>query len=272
MTKKTEPGYDPIAMGRAIERVVVDGNKRKYAQLAKRLRFYGGVSSAVEVGCSLMACVFCFSDQPVRKPKKTGKFYTPQQVFDALDSSAKKHGHKLISASASEATLGREHLFELLTLVDQSPYIFILETNGMHVGHDPEFAQQLARFRNLHVRVSIKGTNPEEYHTLTGARASSYALPFNALRNLIDAGVSCNACVMVSFSSDEGIQEVQKRLVKIHPGILKSVELETITLFPKVAARLKKAGLTPTRIRHRGKIINLDTTSDSPARQEHRNP
>jgi uncharacterized Fe-S cluster-containing radical SAM superfamily protein len=262
MTKKAaEPGYDPIAMGCAIERVVVDGNKRKYAQLAKRLRFYGGVSSAVEVGCSLMACVFCFSDQPVRKPKKTGKFYTPQQVFDALDASAKNHGHKLISASASEATLGREHLFELLTLVDQSPYIFILETNGMNLGHDPEFAQQLARFRNLHVRVSIKGTNPEEYHTLTGARASSYALPFNALRNLIDAGVSCNACVMISFSDEDGIRAVQERLAAIHPGILKSLELEEITLFPKVAERLKKAGLKPTRARLPGRRTRISETA-----------
>ena len=187
-------------------------------------------------------------------------------MFDALTAGAKRHGHKLISASASESTLGREHLFELLELVDQSPYVFILETNGMTLS-DEKFAQRLARFRNLHVRVSIKGTNPDEYHTLTGARASSYELPFQALRNLIHAGVSVNACVMVSFSSDEGIQEVQKRLAKIHPGILKSVELETITLFPKVAARLKKAGLTPARIRHRGKIINLDTTSDSPTPQ-----
>ena len=270
MIKKTEPGYDPIALAAATERVVVDGNRRKYAKLARSLRFYGGTTSAVEVGCNLR-CAFCFSDKPVRKPGSTGHFYTPQQVFDALAASAKRNRHKLISASASEGTLGRQHLFELLELVDQSPYIFILETNGMTIGHDKGFAKKLASFKNLHVRVSIKGTNPEEYFELTGARASSYELPFQALRNLIHAGVSVNACVMVSFSSDEGIQEVQKRLAGIYPGILKSVELETITLFPKVAARLKKAGLTPTRIRHRGKIINLDTTSDSPAPQEHRN-
>ena len=262
MTKKTEPGYDPIALAAATEKVVVAGNRRKYANLARPLRFYGGTTSATEVGCNLR-CAFCFSDKPVRKPANTGRFYTPQQVFDALTAGAKRHGHKLISASASEGTLGREHLFELLELVDRSPYVFILETNGMTLS-DEEFAQQLARFRNLHVRVSIKGTNPDEYHTLTGARASSYELPFRALRNLIDAGVSVNACVMISFSDDEGIREVKRQLAVIHPGLLKSLELEVITIFPKVAARLKKAGLTPTRIRHRGKIINVDSTSDSP--------
>ena len=248
MTKKTEPGYDPIALAAATEKVVVAGNRRKYASLARPLRFYGGTTSATEVGCNLR-CAFCFSDKPVRKPGSTGRFYTPQEVFNALTASAQRHGHKLISASASEGTLGRQHLLELLELVDQSPYVYVLETNGMTLGDDPEFAQQLARFRNLHVRVSIKGTNPEEYHTLTGARASSYALPFRALGHLIDAGVSCNACVMISFSSKEGIQEVKERLAKVQPGILKSLELEKITLFPKVAQRLAKAGLKPVKAR-----------------------
>ena len=114
---------------------------------------------------------------------------------------------------------------------------------------DPEFAQQLSRFRNLHVRVSIKGTNPDEYHTLTGARPSSFELPFQALRNLIDAGVSVNACVMTSFSTEEGVEEAKERLAKVHPGILKSLELEKITLFPKVAQRLAKVGLKPVKAR-----------------------
>ena len=67
------------------------------------------------------------------------------------------------------------------------------------------------------------------------------------MRNLIDAGVSCNACLMASFSSDEGIEQVKKNLSKVHPGILKSLEVETITLFPKVQERLEKHGLKPTR-------------------------
>ena len=47
-------------------------------------------------------------------------------------------------------------------------------------------------------------------------------------------GISCNACLMASFSDDEGIQRVQTRLFEIHPGILKSLEIEKITLFRKV--------------------------------------
>ncbi len=249
-------GYDPIALAAATEKVVVAGNRRKYANLARPLRFYGGTTSATEVGCNLR-CKFCFSDRPVRKPGTTGRFYTPRQVFDALDKSARKHGHKLISASASEGTLGKEHLFELLSLVDQSDYIYILETNGMTIGHDSQFAKALSRFKNLHVRVSIKGTDSKEYARLTGASQASYALPYKALKHLIEAKVSCNACISLSFSKKVGLASAKQRLYAIHPGLLKSLEHEYITLFPKVRKRLHEEGLVPTAIRRSGKVVSL---------------
>ena len=73
MKKVKMDGYDPIVLTKATEKVVIDGNKRKYARLARPLRFYGGTTSATEVGCNLR-CKFCFSDAPVRKPHSTGKF------------------------------------------------------------------------------------------------------------------------------------------------------------------------------------------------------
>lgn len=242
----TDRGYDPIALGTATEKVVVDGNLRKYVQLGRTLRFYGGTTSATEVGCNLR-CKFCFSDKPVWKPKQTGKFYSPQQVFDGLAANARKNGHKTISASASEGTLGRQHLYELLDLVEGSEFVYILETNGMTLGDDPEFAASLAKYKNLHVRVSIKGCNEDEFHRLTGARKSAYELPFKALEYLIDAGVSCNACVSVSFSDKAGMIEVEQKLSSIHFGILKSLEFERIKLFPKVRKRLQSAGLKANR-------------------------
>jgi uncharacterized Fe-S cluster-containing radical SAM superfamily protein len=248
----TNKGYDPIALSAATEKVVVDGTLRKYVQLGRPLRFYGGTTSATEVGCNLR-CKFCFSDKPVWKPKQTGKFYSPQQVFNGLAKSARKHGHKIISASASEGTLGREHLMGLLDLVEDSEFIYVLETNGMILGNDPKYAHALSKYSRLHVRVSIKGDNPEQFHELTGAHPDSYELPYKALQHLIDAGVSCNACLMSSFSDDKGVERVQRRLVEIYPGILKSLEIEKITMFPKVAQRLSKLGLIPTEIKRRKK-------------------
>jgi uncharacterized Fe-S cluster-containing radical SAM superfamily protein len=116
-------------------------------------------------------------------------------VFDGLAANASGHGYKTISASASEGTLDRQHLYELLDLVEKSEFVYVLETNGMTLGDDEAFAKLLTKYKNLHVGVSIKGCNPEELHRLTGVRAGAYKLPFKALQHLIDAGVSCNACV-----------------------------------------------------------------------------
>ena len=246
-------GYDPIALTKATEKVVIRGNMRKYASLARNLRFYGGTTSATEVGCNLR-CKFCFSDKPVRRPHSTGRFYTPQQVFNALKKNAQRNGNKLISASASEGTLGRQHLFELLDLVDKSEFIYILETNGMTLGNDRDFAMQLSKFKNLHVRVFIKGTDKDEYVQLTGAMSRSYDLPYKALEHLISAGVSCNACIMISFSPPENIRKAEQRLADIRPGLLKSLEKEHITLFPKVRQRLENIDMMPRSFRHMGKI------------------
>ena len=114
---------------------------------------------------------------------------------------------------------------------------------------------QLSKYKNLHVRVSIKGSTKEEYVHLTGAMSSSYELPYKALENLINAGVSCNACIMVSFSSPDNIQKAEEKLTSIRPGLLKSLEKEHITLFPKVRQRLQKLNMMPQTFRNKGKII-----------------
>lgn len=239
-------GYDPLILAEKTEEIVVDGIHRKYVQLGRHLRFYGGTSSATEVGCNLR-CKFCFSQEPVWKPASTGKFFSPKEVLDGLIANAKKYGNHIISASASEGTLGREHLFELLRLVDQTDYIYVLETNGITLGADKDYCEALAQFKNLHVRVSIKGCNADEFHVLTGAKKQAYELPFKALKHLIDAKVSTNACVMVSFSDENTMKQIKGRLYTLHPGLLKSIELERIKLFPRVRQRLNKHGLVANK-------------------------
>jgi uncharacterized Fe-S cluster-containing radical SAM superfamily protein len=239
-------GFDPIELSEQTEKIVVDGNKRKYVQLGRSLRFYGGTTSATEVGCNLR-CKFCFSDQPVWNPKNTGKFYSPQEVFDGLAKNARNNGHQLISASASEGTIGLEHLYELLDIVEQSEFIYILETNGINIGSNPDIAEQLAKYSRLHVRLSIKGCSPDEFHTLTGAYRSAYELQFNAINALKKYGVSFNVCVVASFSDADGVKAIKQKLFGISPGILKSLEIEKIKSFPKVKSRLKKYNLIPNK-------------------------
>jgi len=141
--------------------------------------------------------------------------------------------------------LGREHLFRLLELIDQTNYSFILETNGILIGYDSSYAKKLSRFRCVHVRVSIKGTTSQEYAMLTGAKPESFSLQLKALKNLLDAGVSCHPAVMLSFSSKENFQNFLDTLKNIDLRLVNEVEEEYVFLYPHVVRRLKKAGIKP---------------------------
>ena len=118
------------------------------------------------------------------------------------------------------------------------------------------FAKELSQFKNLHVRVSIKGCSYDEYSMLTNARPESYDIPYKAIENLINNKVSCNACLSISFSDPKEIKMAEKRLYDIKPGILKSLEKEYITMFPKVQKRLNRYNLRPNKVRQFGKIID----------------
>ncbi|TET47752.1 radical SAM protein [candidate division TA06 bacterium] len=206
--------------------------------------WYGGIATADCLGCSLK-CVFCWSDKPRDNPEKMGHFHAPEEVYERLASSARRRGFSQMRVSGNEPTLATEHLITLLELVEGSGFRFILETNGLHV--DEGFAKSLSTFDCLHVRVSLKGTTADEFHTLTGARREAFGLQLDALSNLISNGVSCHPAVMSSFSSGENLLRLEEKLREIHRGLPKALEEETLILYPHVAKRLKKAGIKPLR-------------------------
>ena len=53
---------------------------------------------------------------------------------------------------------------------------------------------------------------------------------------------------MQSFSTDKDMDDIKKKLYSIWPGLLKSLEDEYITLFPRVHKRLKDMDLHPHTI------------------------
>ncbi len=239
-------GYDPIELSRKIEKIVVRSDKRKYYRLGRPGRFYGGSCAADCVGCNL-SCVFCWSNMPRIRPDLVGKFYSPEEVFDSLIRCSRSRGYGVIRVSGNEPTIGREHLLRLLDLVEGSSddVIFVLETNGILLGYDPSYARELSQYRKLHVRVSIKACNEEGFHRLTGAVPEAFRYQLDALKNLIDNGVSAHPSVMVSFCTEEELRELVRRLASIDPSLPASLELEVVTLYPHVKERLKKAGIWP---------------------------
>ena len=147
--------------------------------------------------------------------------------------------------SGNEPTIYREHLIKVIEQIDER-YLFILETNGILIGHDEEYARDLARFSNLYVRVSLKGTCGDEFSALTGAIPEGFDLQLKALENLVRYGINCHPACMVSFSSGENIEALKKKLGTIHPNF-KDFEGEELILYPHVEERLKKLGIESFR-------------------------
>jgi uncharacterized Fe-S cluster-containing radical SAM superfamily protein len=232
--------YDPLEISAKAEKIVAREEERKYYRFRPAL-FYGGIATADCVGCNL-SCAFCWSKTPRESPEKFGRFYSPEQVFEKLDAIASKRGFSQLRLSGNEPTIGRQHLSKLLELVDQTRYKFILETNGILIGADASYARALAAFKRLHVRVSLKGCDAEQFSLLTGAKPDAFGLQLASLQNLIDAGASCHAAVMQEFTPDEKVAALKRRLEEIDGRLADELEFEYLIPFPHVVRELAKRG------------------------------
>lgn len=249
--------YDPIQRHLAVKKLVTrmgqEGQERRYYRI-RPARWYGGIVTADCVGCGLL-CKFCWvSDAVMFHPAEIGRFYTPKKVADSLVALARKRGLDLLRVSGGEPTIGKTHLLQLLDALQGKGYGFILETNGIPIAYDERYAINLSKYNFVHVRVSLKGCNEEEFTMLTGAKPEGFALQLKALQNLIDARVSCHPSVMVSFSPKKTLRSVIQRLRQVDPRLAEEVEIEELILYPHVVRRIQRYGLkyftayTPDRV------------------------
>lgn len=236
---------DPRRRARELLQVVAKGSARKYYRIPRPGRWYGGIATADCCGCNF-DCIFCWSNKPRDNPSSIGAFYSPEAVVKQITACAHKHGYRLVRISGNEPTLAKQHLLEVLKLIDRTEYLFILETNGSLL--DEAYVNDLSAFRNLHVRVSLKGTNPEEFAMLTGAEPDTFEDIIGSVTRLQDHGIRFNLAVMLSFSSDENIALLKKRLGDIVPNVLDEFEEEYVFLYPHVSRRLKDAGIKPLTV------------------------
>jgi uncharacterized Fe-S cluster-containing radical SAM superfamily protein len=232
--------YDSLELGRQTAGMVCRGTARKYYRF-RPARFYGGIATADCLGCNLR-CAFCWAWAQLHRVQKLGQFYEAKEVAERLAVIARQKGFSQVRLSGNEPTLGMTHLLEVLSRLPQE-LAFILETNGIILGAEAQWAKELAVFPQVFVRVSLKGCTPEEFSHLTGAVPAGFALQLKALEHLLAAGIDCHAAVMVSFSPVESRERLRQRLTAIHPA-LGDFEEEELILYPAVAARLSKRGLS----------------------------
>lgn len=234
--------YDPVLRHKIIEKKVVRGECRKYYRF-RTDRWYGGIVTGDCVGCGLL-CKFCWGRNPfLFTPQKVGDFYEARDVANKLLSRARTKSMKQLRLSGGEPTIGRSHLLRLLDDLRWKGYRFILETNGILIGSDKSYADDLAVFPFLHVRVSIKGCDQEEFTMLTNSKGEGFELQFRALEYLFNAGVSCNPAVMVSFSSPKKLERLKRRIFMQMAPLMEEFEEEEVILYPHVSRRLHRFNL-----------------------------
>jgi uncharacterized Fe-S cluster-containing radical SAM superfamily protein len=258
LTPTFEP-FNPLELAEETEKIVTrpsgEGLERKYTDFYS-VPVYGGIATGYAAGCCLR-CFYCWSNWSRDFPEKFGKFCSPRQAAQMLFKAAEegirysKHWRKLIPKinklrlSGCEPTIGKEHLLNLLEFIKESKYpLFILETNGIILGNDKDYAKRLSEFKEkLYVRVSIKAATPEGFTLRTGARGEFYTLPFKALRNLLDNGIYARAAAMTDsrIMPKEERQTLIQMLDEIDPkaNYPKALEEETIDAYDTTIKRIK---------------------------------
>jgi Predicted Fe-S oxidoreductase len=244
------PGLDPFKITSIIEKQVTrmrNGEPERRYYRFRGGRWYGGIATGDVVGCNLR-CKFCWSWNYSYYGEK-GWFETAVSAFNKLASIANKNKYKYLRLSGGEPTIGVEHLYKLLDLVEDTKYIFILETNGLLIGKNQDYAKKLVGYSKLTVRVSFKGCTASEFEYLTGADSVFYEYQFKALENLYAQGARpCNdfyPAVMLSFTNDESYRIFKKKLAEIHPSLLNCIDEEYVILYPHVKNLLRKNKLIP---------------------------
>ncbi|ABM80716.1 radical SAM protein [Hyperthermus butylicus] len=240
-------GFDPVKLGLELEKRVAENSKRKYSRF-RGSRFYGGSAVGDVVGCNLR-CVFCWSGR-ARDDPTIGFWVTAHEAYRRLRGIARSRGYRIVRLSGGEPTIGWSHLTELLDYFSRERgLIFVLETNGIILGYDRSKACQLAEYRNLHVRVSIKACSAELFSKLTAAKPEAFNYQLYAVKNLADCGVDFHVAVFASFGNERCWANFVSRIAEFAGAeVVEGLEVEYMVLYPSVKRRLhalEKLGLKP---------------------------
>jgi len=218
----------PIKLAAEIEKQVSENTSKKYYRFRKT-QFYGGCATADCLGCNLR-CAYCWAQKKVWKPNRYGQFYTAQEIAKRLISM----NLPLVRVSGGEPTILKEHLLNLVVLFPEN-ITFILETNGILL--DEEYVKELSKFKNLYVRVSLKGVNEVTFEKITGAEGKFFQNQLDALELLKKYEIRHRAAILYDLFTNSQIQNL---------GI-PNIEYETLIRYPFVLSNLNKRGIVIKR-------------------------
>ena len=245
----TKP-FNPLKLAKWTEEIVCRRNRdgfqeRKYTDFYVA-GVYRGIVTGGAVGCCLR-CFYCWVPLSREYPERFGRYYDPRRVAKIMSYLAREYRVYKARISCCEPTIGMDHLIQVLRLVeeDRNIKLFILETNGIIFGAYPEYVGEIAKFKKVYVRVSIKAGTPEGFEWRTGAEGRFYELPFKAVKHLWENNIRFHVAAMTDpriMTPDER-RIILEKLSKISPWLAENLEEEDIDPYDTTLIRLYKAGI-----------------------------
>ncbi len=244
--------YDPLKLAKLIEPLVAP--RAQSIQLREYYRFradrwYGGIATGDVVGCNLR-CGFCWSWKYSWKTKGRA-LLSPDDAVERIVRIAKKHRFSQARLSGGEPTIGFNHLVSVIEDLTSRGIHFVLETNGILVGAFEEYAEKLASFHGagIEVRVSLKGTTPEEFYKLTRAPKEYWRVQLSALEKLVryglEPGEEVYPAIMLSFSDEKSFTRIKRILASIDYKLVESIDKEYVIMYPHVEELIRMLNLHP---------------------------
>ena len=239
--------FDPLKRAKEVEELVMKGLARKYYRF-RPAKYYGGIATADLVGCPFL-CAYCWNYRRNLHPEMSrDRYYSPDEVANRLLHIIKRKGFNKVRLSGAEPILGEqsfEHLYQVSEdIFRANPGLeFILETNGLLLGCEPEFAQRLSQFEGLGVRIALKGFDEESFEDISGSERKFFNLPIEGLMNLIRNGINAWPAVMYETFGPEGIEKINQK-IKEYEIIPEELEIEYLEPYPFVLENLKKRSIS----------------------------
>jgi uncharacterized Fe-S cluster-containing radical SAM superfamily protein len=198
------PTFDPILRSHEVERMVMQADKRRYYRF-RYAKFYGGIVTADAIGCNLL-CAYCWNYSRNLNPDRFGEFFSPSEVAGKLLRLSESRDCHQFRISGAEPILGEAsamHLADVIKRVDDN---FIIETNGVMLGADPQLVDILESLPNIHVRLCIKAHDGTAFEKITGAKSEGFSHQLKTVEALRNARIRHTIAVMQPFVDPNRLQ------------------------------------------------------------------
>jgi len=144
--------------------------------------------------------------------------------------------------------LSLNHLVEVLKIIfnEMQDSTFILETNGFFLGGRTDLIEKI-NFRNLWIRISLKGVDEESFENIAGVSGEFFNYPLIALKEMENRGLKAWPAVMRDLFAEAELARLSKRLDEME--IKARLEEEVLEAYPFVLENLEKRGIEIKRLR-----------------------